>query len=41
MIELVDQVCVSGGVRGMQVRLKASDLVAFTGATVGDFTMRE
>ncbi len=41
MIELVDQVCVSGGVRGMQVRLKASDLVAFTGATVGDFTMRD
>jgi Cys-tRNA(Pro)/Cys-tRNA(Cys) deacylase len=41
MIELVDEVSVSGGQRGLQIRMKPSDLVAFTEATVGDFAMRE
>lgn len=41
MIELVDSVSVSGGQRGLQIRLKPSDLVSFTDATVGDFAMRE
>ena len=38
MIELVDMVSVSGGQRGMQIRLKASDLVNYTEAVVGDIT---
>ena len=40
MIELVDYVCVSGGQRGLQLRLKPADLIAFTEAQVGDFAMR-
>jgi Cys-tRNA(Pro)/Cys-tRNA(Cys) deacylase len=40
MIELVDDVCVSGGQRGLQLRLKPADLIAFTEAEVGDFAMR-
>ncbi|MBQ4190852.1 MAG: Cys-tRNA(Pro) deacylase [Clostridiales bacterium] len=40
MIELVDDVCVSGGQRGLQLRLKPADLIAFTEAQVGDFAMR-
>ena len=39
MIELVDEVSFSGGVRGMQIRMKASDLVEFTDAVVGDITV--
>ena len=38
MIELVDEVSVSGGVRGVQIRLKAEDLVKYTDAVVGDIT---
>ena len=38
MIELVDMVSVSGGQRGMQIRLNASDLVNYTEAVVGDIT---
>ena len=38
MIELVDEVSVSGGVRGIQIRLKAEDLVKYTDAVVGDIT---
>lgn len=41
MIELVDCVSVSGGQRGLQIRLKPSDLISFTEATVGDFAVRE
>ena len=40
MIELVDDVCVSAGQRGLQLRLKSSDLISFTNAVVGDFAMR-
>ena len=40
MIELVDDVCVSAGQRGVQLRLKSSDLISFTNAVVGDFAMR-
>ena len=40
MIELVDDVCVSAGQRGVQLRLKSSDLLSFTNAVVGDFAMR-
>ena len=40
MIELVDDVCVSAGQRGIQLRLKSSDLISFTNAVVGDFAMR-
>ena len=39
MIELVDEVSFSGGFRGMQIRMKASDLVEFTDAVVGDITV--
>lgn len=38
MIELIDEVSVSGGVRGVQIRLKSVDLVAYTEAVVGDIT---
>ena len=38
MILLVDEVCVSGGQRGLQLRLKSTDLVEQTEATVGEFT---
>ncbi len=38
MIELIDDVSVSGGQRGYQIRLKAADLVAYTEATVGSIT---
>jgi Cys-tRNA(Pro)/Cys-tRNA(Cys) deacylase len=40
MIELVDDVCVSAGQRGVQLRLKSADLISFTNAVVGDFAMR-
>lgn len=39
MIELVDDVSVSGGARGLQIRMKASELVSFTEAIVGDITV--
>ena len=39
MIELLDTVHVSGGQRGLQLKLKPSDLIAFTHATVGSITM--
>ncbi len=39
MIELVDTVHVSGGQRGLQLKLKPADLIAFTHATVGSITM--
>lgn len=38
MIELVDTVHVSGGQRGLQLKLKPSDLISYTGATVGSIT---
>ena len=41
IIELVDSVSVSGGQRGLQIKLKPSDLVSFTEATVGDFAVRD
>ena len=39
MIELVDDVSVSGGQRGVQIRLKAKDLVEYTQAVVGEITV--
>ena len=39
MIELIDTVSVSGGMRGLQIRLKAEDLVKATQADVCDITM--
>ncbi len=38
MILLVDDVSVSGGQRGLQIRMKAQDLVDYLGAEVGDIT---
>lgn len=38
MIELIDSVCVSGGARGVQIRLGSETLVNFTEATVGSIT---
>ncbi|MBR1796551.1 MAG: Cys-tRNA(Pro) deacylase [Clostridiales bacterium] len=38
MIELVDVIHVSGGRRGLQLKLKPSDLISFTEATVGPIT---
>ena len=38
MIELVETVHVSGGQRGLQLKLAPSDLVAFTEAAVGPIT---
>lgn len=38
MIELVETVHVSGGQRGLQLKLKPEDLISFTGATVGPIT---
>ena len=38
MILLVDTVSVSGGMRGLQIRLKAEDLVKVTDASVCDIT---
>ena len=38
MILLVDDVSVSGGQRGLQIRMKAEDLVNYLGAEVGDIT---
>lgn len=35
MIELIDDVSVSGGQRGIQIRMKASTLVEYVDATVG------
>ena len=40
MAELVDSICVSAGQRGVQLRLKPSDLISFTNAVVGDFAVR-
>ena len=39
MIELVDMVSVSGGQRGVQIRMDAKTLVEYTEATVGSITM--
>ncbi len=39
MIELVDMVSVSGGQRGVQIRMDAKALVEYTEATVGSITM--
>lgn len=39
MILLVDEVSVSGGVRGLQIRLKAEDLVKCVQADVADITV--
>ena len=39
MIELVDVIHVSGGQRGLQLKLAPSDLISFTHATVGPITM--
>lgn len=39
MILLIDDVSVSGGQRGLQLRLKAQDLIDYTEATVGSITM--
>jgi len=41
MIELVDSVSVSGGQRGLQIKMDPKDLVSFTEATVGDFAVRD
>ena len=38
MIELLDEVCVSAGARGVQLRLRVVDLISFTDATVGSIT---
>ena len=38
MILLIDDVSVSGGQRGLQIRMKAKDLTDYLGATVGDIT---
>ncbi|MBO4242518.1 MAG: Cys-tRNA(Pro) deacylase [Clostridiales bacterium] len=38
MILLLDEVCVSGGQRGVQLRLKARDLIDYTEAKVGELT---
>ena len=40
MAELVDDICVSAGQRGVQLRLKPADLISFTNAVVGDFAVR-
>ena len=37
---LVDEVCVSGGARGVQIRLKSADLVSYTEAVTGDITRK-
>lgn len=39
MIELVDDVSVSGGQRGLQIRMKAQDLTNYLNATIGDITV--
>ena len=39
MILLVDEVSVSGGQRGLQIRLKAEDLISYTEAKVGEITV--
>jgi len=39
MILLVDDVSVSGGVRGVQIRMKALDLIDFTEGAVGSITV--
>ena len=38
MVELIDDVSVSGGVRGMQIRMNAKELIGYLGAKVGDIT---
>lgn len=40
IIELVEDVSVSGGQRGVQIRMNASDLINYTEATIGDITVR-
>jgi Cys-tRNA(Pro)/Cys-tRNA(Cys) deacylase len=40
MAELIDNICVSAGQRGVQLRLKPQDLISFTNAVVGDFAVR-
>ena len=40
MILLLDDICVSAGARGVQLRLKPQDLIDFTEATVGDISRR-
>ena len=39
MIELVETVHVSGGQRGLQLKLKPADLISYTHATVGSITV--
>lgn len=39
-VTLVDEVCVSGGVRGVQIRLKSADLISYTEAVTGDISRR-
>lgn len=39
MAELIEDVSVSGGQRGTQIRMKASDLISYLGANVGDITV--
>lgn len=39
MVELIEDVSVSGGQRGTQIRMKASDLISYLGANVGDITV--
>jgi Cys-tRNA(Pro)/Cys-tRNA(Cys) deacylase len=40
MAELIDNICVSAGQRGVQLKMKPADLISFTNAVVGDFAMR-
>ncbi len=40
MAELIDNICVSAGQRGVQLRMKPADLISFTNAVVGDFAVR-
>ena len=40
MAELIDNICVSAGQRGVQLKMKPSDLISFTNAVVGDFAVR-
>lgn len=39
MIDLIDDVSVSGGQRGLQIRMKAKDLVKYLDAVTGDITV--
>lgn len=40
MAELIDNICVSAGQRGVQLKMKPQDLISFTNAVVGDFAVR-